>query len=316
MNRRIAEYAMSLTDALFAVEVKDGAVRPERSFGSAAHLRVGHQSRPGWTTPLPSDPSAEQGTVLVAPADVLGRKSTVANKYEPRTTAWYLRMSEIWRRKTCECDAAGRALANLAIMSVEGISDSAQMGQGFGGGQGDRGADRSAGSPVQWVLQPRGTARVRGPQHFRHSVRDGVRLSAHESAMGADANALKNLFPEGVARLWGSTPPVRERSEKVTALAGRKVGDEVLFYAEKKFVAKARIIGLFDNHALASAVWGRDESQKTWQHIMALGNVVEFEVPAEPVLRGLGVPVPSRSLTLVGAETRLGLWTWSILRYL
>lgn len=51
MNRRIAEYAMSLTDALFAVEVKDGAARPERSFGSAAHLRVGHQSRPGWTTP-------------------------------------------------------------------------------------------------------------------------------------------------------------------------------------------------------------------------------------------------------------------------
>ncbi|MEV6439517.1 HNH endonuclease [Streptomyces anulatus] len=123
--------------------------------------------------------------------------------------------------------------------------------------------------------------------------------------MGADANALKNLFPEGVARLWGSTPPVRERSEKVTALAGRKVGDEVLFYAEKKFVAKARIIGLFDNHALASAVWGRDESQKTWQHIMALDNVVEFEVPAEPVLRGLGVPVPLRSLTLVGAEKRL-----------
>ncbi|MET9995704.1 HNH endonuclease [Streptomyces microflavus] len=91
----------------------------------------------------------------------------------------------------------------------------------------------------------------------------------------------------------------------MTALAGRRVGDEVLFYADKKFVAKARIIGLFDNHALAKAVWGTDEAQKTWQHIMALDNVVEFEVPAEPVLRGLGVPVPLRSLTLVGAEGRL-----------
>lgn len=117
VNRCIAECAMSLTDALFAVEVKDGAARPERSFGSVAHLRVGHQSRPGWTTPLSSDPSAERGTALVAPADVPGRKSTVANKYEPRTTAWCLHMSEIGRTKTCECDAAGRALANLAIVS-------------------------------------------------------------------------------------------------------------------------------------------------------------------------------------------------------
>ncbi|SCD32300.1 HNH endonuclease [Streptomyces sp. DvalAA-19] len=91
----------------------------------------------------------------------------------------------------------------------------------------------------------------------------------------------------------------------MTALAGRKVGDEVLFYAGKKFVARARIIGLFDNRALAEAVWGTDENQKTWQHIMALDEVAEFEVPAEPVLRGLGVPVPLRSLTLVGAEERL-----------
>ncbi|MFE9458209.1 HNH endonuclease [Streptomyces californicus] len=91
----------------------------------------------------------------------------------------------------------------------------------------------------------------------------------------------------------------------MTALAGRKVGDEVLFYAEKKFVARARIIGLFDNRALAEAVWGTDENQKTWQHIMALDDVTEFAVPAEPVLRGLGVPVPLRSLTLVGAEERL-----------
>ncbi|MFI7291143.1 HNH endonuclease [Streptomyces anulatus] len=193
-------------------------------------------------------------------------------------------------------------------MSAERADNSARMGHGYGGGQGgqgDRDIGSPAGLPVQWVLQPRGTARVRGPQHFRHSVRDGVRLADHEPALGADGNALKNLFPGGVARLWGSTPPVRARSEKVTALAGRRVGDEVLFYADKKFVAKARVIGLFDNHALAKSVWGTDENQKTWQHIMALDSVVEFAVPAEPVLRGLGVPVPLRSLTLVSAEGRL-----------
>lgn len=157
---------------------------------------------------------------------------------------------------------------------------------------------------VQWVLQPRGTARVRGPQHFRHSVREGVRLSEYEHVLGSDGDALKQLFPAGVARLWGSTPPVRERSAKVTALEERRVGDEVLFYAGKKFVAKARILGLLRNRPLARAVWGEDEDRKTWEHIMALGDVTEFEVPAEPFLRGLRVPVPLRSLTLVPAEER------------
>ncbi|MEV0574714.1 HNH endonuclease [Streptomyces sp. NBC_01463] len=157
---------------------------------------------------------------------------------------------------------------------------------------------------VQWVLQPRGTARVRGPQHFRHSVREGVRLAQYEHVLGADAQALRNLFPTGVARLWGSTPPVREKSEKVTALEGRRAGDEVLFYAAKKFVAKARILGLFHNQPLAKAVWGVDDKEKTWEHIMALGDIVELDVPAEPILRGLDVPVPLRSLTLVGAEGR------------
>ncbi|MER6650123.1 HNH endonuclease [Streptomyces sp. NPDC000971] len=90
----------------------------------------------------------------------------------------------------------------------------------------------------------------------------------------------------------------------MTALAGRRVDDEVLFYAGKKFVARARILGLFHNRALAEAVWGLDDDRKTWEHIMALGDVSEFEVPAEPVLRALRIPVPLRSLTLASAEDR------------
>lgn len=171
-------------------------------------------------------------------------------------------------------------------------------------GPGGDGAYLPGPAGVQWVLQPRGTARVRGPQHFRHSVREGIRLSDYEHVLGADGEALRELFPAGVARLWGSTPPVREKSEKVTALEERRVGDEVLFYAGKKFVAKARILGLFRNRPLAKAVWGVDDDQKTWEHIMALGDVAEIEVPAEPVLRGLRIPVPLRSLTLVPAEGR------------
>lgn len=168
----------------------------------------------------------------------------------------------------------------------------------------DGGPARSDGRDVQWVLQPRGTSKVRGPQHFQHSVRKGILLSSYEHVLGADGDELRRLFPKGVARLWGSTPPVREKSEKVTALRERRVGDEVLFYARKRFVAKARILGLLHNRPLAKEIWGVDENKKTWEHMMALGDVVEFDVPAEPILEGLSIPVPLRSLTLVHAEER------------
>ncbi|WP_250297825.1 HNH endonuclease [Streptomyces sp. A 4/2] len=145
---------------------------------------------------------------------------------------------------------------------------------------------------------------MRGPKHFDHSVRKGIRLTDYERFLGADARALKELFPAGPARLWGATPPAPKKSEKATAVAGRRVGDEVLFYADRKFVARARILGLFHNQALAEAIWGVDEKQCTWEHIMALGDVVEFDVPAQPLFEGLGLGDVLRSLTLVSAENR------------
>lgn len=171
--------------------------------------------------------------------------------------------------------------------------------------EGDASASAEAKS-VQWVLQPRGTAARRGPENFEHSIRNGIRLSEYEHVLGAHAAELKRIFPDGVARLWGATPTEEARNEKVTALRDRKVGDEVLFYAEKKFIAKAKILGLLRSRQLAEAVWGVDEkNQRTWEHIMALGEIVEFQVPAEPILTALSLPFPLRSLTLVSADDRL-----------
>lgn len=153
------------------------------------------------------------------------------------------------------------------------------------------------------MLQPRGTPARRGPKHFDHSVRKGIRLSDYERFLGADARALKQLFPTGPARLWGATPPSK-KDGKAAAVAGRRVGDEVLFYAEKKFIARARILGLVRNQELAEAIWGVDGKQCTWEHIMALGDVVEFDVPAQPILEGLRLGDSLRSLTLVSAEGR------------
>lgn len=163
---------------------------------------------------------------------------------------------------------------------------------------------READASVQWLLQPRGGPQLRGPRNFDRSIRKGIRLAEYEHALGEDAEQLKELFPGGVARLWGATPVKKESHPKGAALRGQKVGDEVLFYADGKFIAKARVLGLLRNPELAREIWGELDDGRTWEHIMALGDIFEFEIPAEPILTALALYKEVRYLTLVRAAER------------
>lgn len=141
------------------------------------------------------------------------------------------------------------------------------------------------------------TARSSRPAQF-------IRLAEYEHVLGEDAEQLKRLFPDGLARLWGATPVKKESHPKGAALRGQKAGDEVLFYAEKEFIAKARILGLLRNPELAREIWGQLEDGRTWEHIMALGDIVEFKIPAAPILTALALGKEVRYLTLVRAAER------------
>ncbi len=98
VNGRIADCAMSLTDALFAVETRDRPAWPERPLGSVAHLWVGRQSRPQQDT----HPGPEHGSPFVTPADVL-RKGL---PYVSRTDSWMATSDE-----DTVCDARSLLLA-------------------------------------------------------------------------------------------------------------------------------------------------------------------------------------------------------------
>lgn len=175
---------------------------------------------------------------------------------------------------------------------------------GFTVEEGGSSTDRAPGAAPQMVLQPRGGARVRGPINFAKSVRRGIRIADIDHLLGDQANTFAALYPDGVARLWGSTPTTQANNEKVRALRNRRVGDDVYFYANNSFIARARVLHLMDNAPLANHVWGADEDGRTWQHIMALGDIEEFDNPvrAAPVLAALGVPTPLRMLTLRSAD--------------
>ncbi|MGX1514265.1 HNH endonuclease [Streptomyces collinus] len=165
-------------------------------------------------------------------------------------------------------------------------------------------SEREADASAQWLLQPRGGPKVRGPRNFDLSIRKGIQLAEYAHVLGEDAGHLKQLFPDEPARLWGATPVKKQSHPKATALRGQKVGDEVLFYAEREFVAKARVLALLRNPDLARAIWGQMEDGRTWEYIMALGDVVEFKIPAAPILQALALGNEVRYLTLVRAAER------------
>ncbi|MEU9703148.1 HNH endonuclease [Streptomyces sp. NPDC047981] len=167
--------------------------------------------------------------------------------------------------------------------------------------------DRSAGAGTQWLLQPRGTARTGGPKHFRHSVREGIRLSDPEYAdvLGESAAELHELFPSGIARFWGAVTPKKENDAKGVAVRECKAGDEVLFYGEKKFIARATILKKFRHVDLARRIWGTNDDGAVWEHMIALGDVVEFTADAMPLLAEIDGPNDKLwSMQLVSAPDR------------
>lgn len=170
----------------------------------------------------------------------------------------------------------------LIIVMIDGAGHQQEGAAGAG----------SAGAGVQWLLQPRGTARTGGPTHFRHSVREGIRLSdpKYAEVLGENAAELHELFPRGVAKFWGAITPKKENDAKGVAVRECKRGDEVLFYGEKKFIARATILTKFRNAALAKRIWGANGEGAVWEHMIALGDVVEFEADAMPLLAEIEGP--------------------------
>lgn len=169
-------------------------------------------------------------------------------------------------------------------------------------------ADRPQQAEPQILLQPRGGARLRGSQNFAKSVRQGIQIADIQDVLGDQATTLNALYPDGIARLWGATPTTQADNEKVRALRDRRVGDDVYFYTANHFFARARLLHLFTSSSVARKVWGADDDNATWEHIMALGDVKEFPTPvlAAPVLRRMNVPAPLRSLTLRSPESYRG----------
>ncbi|MBB5804953.1 putative restriction endonuclease [Saccharothrix ecbatanensis] len=157
--------------------------------------------------------------------------------------------------------------------------------------------------PQQLLLQPRGGARDGGPGNFKRTIEKGVRLADHADAFGEDLAELQALYRDGTAKLWGNTPPApaKQNSLKAKAIRGRRVGDRVLFYAKRTFIAEAVILKLFHNPAAARSIWGADKTGETFEHMMALGDVRLIREDATDLVLRATRQETLRSVTLVPA---------------
>ncbi|MGW1636495.1 HNH endonuclease [Streptomyces lavendulae] len=142
----------------------------------------------------------------------------------------------------------------------------------------------------QWLLQPIGGARLRGPQHYAHSIEKGIDLTdpAYAQLLGEEAEELQNLFRGRRARFWGSTRAAVEWHPKNKAIDSTQPGDEVLFISKGSVIARATVVLAFHNRALAEEIWGRDEDERAWEHMFAVDGVVPLTLPAREVTKALG----------------------------
>ncbi|WP_457539203.1 HNH endonuclease [Streptomyces filamentosus] len=168
------------------------------------------------------------------------------------------------------------------------------------------GAEAPGANGVQWLLQPRGYGKD-GRDHFRHTVLGGVLLKKYADVLGEDGPRLTACFSEGeIPRFWGATPAANDWNSKAQAIRDSRVGDEVLFYNEGKFIGRATIAHKFQNEKLAARLWGRDKKTgAVWLHMIALTGFVEFEADARTVLGSINISGPLRGLTLIPAVKRL-----------
>lgn len=125
------------------------------------------------------------------------------------------------------------------------------------------------------VLQPASNRAAR--RHYADTVESPVVLEAHLSRIPQDQlDSLRQLYPAGVAPLWGATPGANDVN--VRRHAKIAPGDFVLFAADNRLFAGAYVTLAFRNAELARALWGSDDRGQTWELMFALEGLRRMNV--------------------------------------
>ena len=125
------------------------------------------------------------------------------------------------------------------------------------------------------VLQPAGNKDAR--KHYADTIQSPVRFSDFVDCLEpADVRRLTELFPTGLAPMWGVTPGTNGVNHNKFAKAD--LGSVVLFATAGRLFAAGVIALKFSNRTLARRLWGENDTGMTWEHMYALDQLVSLDI--------------------------------------
>lgn len=113
------------------------------------------------------------------------------------------------------------------------------------------------------ILQPCSDRQAH--QHYNDTIENYVSLESIAPGLPSeDATEIRKYYPDGKMPVWGLQPPKRKIWDKMSA------GDIVLFYRNKRIIAKGTVSYKMQNAQVAEQLWGRDKQGRTWEYIYLL----------------------------------------------
>jgi len=135
------------------------------------------------------------------------------------------------------------------------------------------------------ILQPSANQDAR--DHYRDTIeapvafRDYAHLIAPETLY-----SLGEIFPDGVAPMWGVTPGVN--GVNVRKYERASIGDLVLFAAHGRIFGSGTVAAKFRNRDLAAQLWNFDSKGMTWEYMYALDEIRTLDIPYADFNRVVG----------------------------
>ena len=134
------------------------------------------------------------------------------------------------------------------------------------------------------IQQPAAGAEAR--EHFQDTIEKPVSLEANRDLLGPHYEALQERFPAGSCAMWGVTPG--KNGVNVGKYQRASVGDAVLFAGQGRFFAIGTVAYMWHSPELAVRLWGRDPQGQTWEHMYALDDLRDIEMPYAEFNRAVG----------------------------
>ncbi|WP_328665359.1 hypothetical protein OG905_00410 [Streptomyces sp. NBC_00322] len=132
-------------------------------------------------------------------------------------------------------------------------------------------------------------------RHYQDTIASPVAFDQHADLLdAATLDALKRLFPDGTAAMWGVMPGKNDAN--LPEIRKMAPGAWVFFSGDKRLYLGGTVALTWRNKELAARLWGTDsETGDTWEYMYALSGTRGFDIPIEE-LRSLLDWKPTRNI--------------------